>query len=173
MAKKLKRAYRLKVIFTDFTEVGDYQLILYSDKISKRIIGWNISLNANTDSALRAYARAKRYLKKMKVNLKEVIIHQDQDSVFTGYEYAGILLNDDISLSFTERGFKDNPFAESVNSHFKDEYEDLIQEAENLEEAVKITRKCVNDWNKDRIHSSLKGRSPDEFLRAFYKFKRN
>ena len=62
---------------------------------------------------------------------------------------------------------------ESRNGHFKDEYGELIQEADNLEKAVKIVRKCVFDWNGDRIHSSLKGRSPDEFLRAFYKIKRN
>lgn len=174
LTKGLKQVKPFKVLFTDFTEIGNYHLILYSDKTSKRIIGWDISLKANTDSALRAYKRAKRYLRKMKVNLKEVVIHQDQDSVFTSYEYAGALLNDSISLSFTERGFKDNPSMESCNGHFKDEYSELIQEADdNLEKTIEITRKCINDWNRDRIHSSLNGRSPDEFLRAFYKIKRN
>lgn len=141
--------------------------------ISKRIVGWNVELQADTDNALKAYQRIKRYLKKMSVNLGEVIVHQDQDTVFTGYRYAGILLDDGISLGFTEKGFKDNPFAESVNSHFKDEYGDLIKEAKNLKQAKMIIRKCVNDWNKERIHSSLNGRSPDEFLSAFYKIKKN
>jgi len=166
----------LKVIFTDFTEIrclfGILYLILFSDKTSKRVIGWNIGLSDNTKNALGGYNRASRYLRKMKIDLETVIIHQDQDSVFTGYEYAGTLLNDGVSLSFTERGFKDNPYMESCNGHFKDEYSGLIQEAKNLKEAEKIVRKCVKDWNKERIHSCLKGRSPDEFLRAFYKLRK-
>ena len=140
----------------------------YSDKISRRIVGWSAELQENTKNALKAYKRARRYLKKMKVNLNNIIVHQDQDSVFTGYEYAGTLLNDGITLSFTEKGFKDNPAIESCIAHFKEEYQHLIQEAKDLKEAKRIILRCVNDWNKRRIHSALKGRSPDEFIHTFY-----
>lgn len=140
---------------------------------SKRIVGWNVSFHSNTDNALKAYSKAKRYLKRMKINLNSVVIHQDQDTVFTGYEYAGTLLNDGISLSFTQKGFKDNPFMESCIGHFKDEYKHLIQEAKNIEETKDIIRKCIKDWNKERIHSTLKGRSPDEFIHTFCKLRKN
>lgn len=165
-----------QIIFTDFTEIicsfGKIEFIPYVDLITKRIIGWNMDQNDNTENALTAYKRARRYLKKMKVNLRNTIIHQDQDSVFTSYEYAGTLLNDGIRLSFTERGFKDNPHMESFFSHFKDEYGDIIGEARNLREARGIIKKCVLDCNKHRIHSALNGRSPDEFIHAVYQFSK-
>ena len=108
----------------------------------------------------------------MNIDLTDVIIHQDRDSVFTGYEYAGTLLNDGISLSFTERGFKDNSAMESCISRFKEDYENQIKETKNMERAEKVIEKCVRDWNRERIHSALKGRSPDEFLHSFFKLKK-
>jgi transposase InsO family protein len=174
---KLTEVKLFQAILTDFTEIKCsfgtiIYLILFSDMLSKRIIGWNVSFHKDTENALKGYFMAKRYLKRMKANLNSVIIHQDQDTVFTGYEYAGTLLNDGISLSFTEKGFKDNPFMESCIGHFKDEYKHLIQEAKNIDEAKDIIRKCIKDWNKERIHSALKGRSPDEFIHTFCKLKK-
>jgi NADH:ubiquinone oxidoreductase subunit F (NADH-binding) len=55
---------------------------------------------------------------------------------------------------------------ESCIGHFKDEYLDQIQEAKNFKELRKIIGKCVRDWNVKRIHSALKGRSPDEFIQT-------
>jgi len=177
LVAKLDQVPPFRVIFTDFTEItcmfGKIYLIIFSDKTSKRITGWSVGFHKDTENALRGYAMTKRYLKRMNVNLSTIIVHQDQDSVFTGYEYAGTLLNDGISLSFTQQGFKDNPYMESCIGHFKDEYQDQIQEARTIEEARKITRRCINDWNRKRIHSALKGRSPDEFLHNFYKLKKN
>lgn len=173
LVAKLREIKIFQVIFTDFTEIvcqfGTIYFIPFSDKVSRRIIGWNVDLQENTDNALRGYRRARRYLKKMKVDLTNVIIHQDQDSVFTSYEYAGTLLNDGATLSFTEKGFKDNSAMESCIGHFKDEYENRIQEAKDLKEAKKIIARCVRDWNRNRIHSALKGRSPDEFIHTFNK----
>lgn len=177
LVTKLTNVKPLKVIFTDFTEIicslGTIHLILFSDMITKRITGWNVAFNKDTSCALKAYFKTKRYLKRMKIKLNSVIVHQDQDRVFTGYEYAGTLLNDGINLSFTEKGFKDNPEMESCIGHFKDEYGQLIQEAKNLKQVRQIIRRCVRDWNKDRIHSALKGRSPDEFIHTFIKLKKS
>ena len=166
-----------RIIFTDFTRIvltfGIFWLILFSDKLSKRIIGWNISTHPDTWNALRAYKMARHYLKRMKIDLSSVIIHQDQDSVFTGYEYAGTLLNDGVTLSFTEEGFKDNPYMESCNGHFKSEYNSLFQEARNLKELKQIIRRCVRNWNHERIHSALNGRSPDEFIHSLFELAKS
>lgn len=162
----------LQIIFTDFSEIkccfGKIEFIPFVCLVSKRILGWNVDYADDAENALKAYQKARCYLKKMKVDLSQIIIHQDQDTVFTSYKYAGTLLNNDITLSFTERGFKDNPYIESFFSRFKDEYKDIISTAKNLEEVRRIIKKCVLDWNKHRIHSSLKGRSPDEFIHTVY-----
>lgn len=173
----LKEIHLFQVIFADFTEIvcqgGTFYIILFSEKLSRRIMGWAIASGPDAQTALKAYLMTRRYLKKLRIDLKTVIIHQDQGPAFTSYEYAGTLLNDEISLSFTEKGFKDNPAMESCIGHFKDEYIDQIQEAHHSRELKKIIRKCVRDWNKERIHSALKGRSPDEFIHTFYKLKKN
>lgn len=159
-----------QVIYTDFTElplsIGTFQFIPFSDHCTRRIIGWEVSTSPDAQTAIKAYCKGRVYLKRMKIDLSKTIIHQDQGAAFTSYEYMGILLNDNISVSFTQRGFKDNPAMESCIGHFKDEYFDQIQEARNFKELRKIIGKCVRDWNSKRIHSALKGRSPDEFIRT-------
>lgn len=158
----------LRVFLTDFSEIdclfGKFKFILFSDVLTKRIGGANSSQHSDTDNALRAYAKLKRYLKSKNIPFDEVIVHQDQDPVFTGYEYAGKLIGDGITLSFTERGFKDNQMMESCVGHFKEAYKQDIQQAKNLKEARKIFKSSVRDWNTKRRHSTLKGRSPDDFI---------
>lgn len=158
----------LRVFLTDFSEIdclfGKFKFILFSDVLTKRIGGANSSQHSDTANALKAYAKLKRYLKSKNIPLNKVIVHQDQDTVFTGYEYAGKLIGDGIALSFTERGFKDNQMMESCVGHFKEEYKQDIQQAKSLKEAQKIFRSCVRDWNSKRRHSALKGRSPDDFI---------
>lgn len=177
LATRCKNPEPLQLIFADFARIvckeGIYWLILFSDHTSRLIPGWNIEKHRDTANALTAYRRLKRTLKKFKVKLSSVIIHQDQDKVFTGYQYAGTLLNDNINLSFTEHGFKDNPNMESCIGHFKEEYRDLLRQAKNLKELKRITTSCVRDWNKERIHSALQGRSPEEFIHTFYRLKKS
>ncbi len=105
-----------------------------------------------------------------KINISKVIVHQDQGAAFTSYEYVGAIIGNNMKPSFTQRGFKDNPYMETCNGHFKQEYLYLIQEAQNMSELKKIIANCVKDWNQKRIHSTLKGRSPDEFIHTVLKF---
>lgn len=116
----------LRVFLTDFSEIecpfGKFKFILFFDVKTKRIGGANGTEHKDSPNALKAYSKLKRYLKLKNIPLTDVIVHQDQDSVFTGYEYAGKLINDGIALSFTERGFKDNQMMESCVGHFKDTY---------------------------------------------------
>lgn len=168
LLSRLSEIKPLRAFLTDFSEIdcsfGKFKFILFSDVLTKRIGGANSSWHSDTANALKAYSKLKRYLKSKQVPLTEVIVHQDQDSVFTGYEYAGKLIGDGIALSFTERGFKDNQMMESCIGHFKQSYKQRIQQAENLKEAQKIFNSCVKDWNTKRRHSTLKGRTPDEFI---------
>lgn len=160
----------LRVFLTDFSEIecyfGKFKFILFSDVLTKRIGGSYGSEHKDSPCALRAYSKLKRYLKLKNIPLTDVIVHQDQDSVFTGYEYAGRLINDGIALSFTENGFKDNQMMESCIGHFKQAYKQRIQQAKTLKEAQKIFTACVKDWNTKRRHSTLKGRSPDDFIHS-------
>lgn len=173
LVKNLKEIKPFQVIYTDFTKIecsaGTFQFIPFSDHFTKRIIGWSVSSHADTANALTGYGMAKKYLRKKKISLSKVIIHQDQGTPFKSYEYVGRTIKDGISLSYSAHGAKDNPFAESVNSHFKEEYADELAEAKTFEELKSLIRKKVKDWNSQRIHSSLQGRSPDKFIRDILK----
>jgi len=172
LVRKLSDIKPFQVIYTDFTKIecpaGAFQLIPFSDHVSKRVIGWNISPNADTANALAAYRMAKKYLKRKKISLSKVIIHQDQGSPFKSYEYVGRLVKDGISLSYSVHGARDNPRAETFNSHFKGEYDELV-EAKTFEELKSLIKKKIRDWNGSRIHSSLKGRCPDKFIQDVLK----
>lgn len=169
---RIANPHPLQILCADFTEIvslkGTLQFIPYIDIATFRIAGWNISPHKDTHTALAAYRRAKTYLKRMKIDLSRIIIHQDQGSAFTSYEYVGTLLNDNVSVSFTENGFKDNQAMESFFGRFKEEYADLLRSTEGLSQVKCIIRKCVRDWNKNRIRSSLNGRSPDEFIHTWF-----
>jgi len=170
LISRLTEIKALRVFLTDFSEIdclfGKFRFILFSDVLTKRIAGASSSQQSDTDNALNGYNQLKRYLKNKGVPLSEVIVHQDQGSVFTSYEYAGKLIGDGVALSFTERGFRDNQMMESCVGHFKEEYKQNIQQAKNLKEAQKIFKSSVRDWNLRRRHSALKGRSPDDFIHS-------
>jgi len=119
LVARLDQISPFRVIFTDFTEItcmfGKIYLVIFSDKTSKRITGWSVDFHKDTKNALRGYTMTKRYLKRMNINLSTVIVHQDQDSVFTGYEYAGTLLNDGISKALRHQ-LMDSSFCICFNS---------------------------------------------------------
>lgn len=173
LVKKLSEVKPFQVIYTDFTKIeclaGTFQFIPFSDHLTKRIIGWNVSPHADTINALAGYGMAKKYLRQKKISLSKVIVHQDRGTPFKSYEYVGQLIKDGVSLSYCVHGARDNPFTESVNGHFKEEYADELAEAKTFKELKMLIRKKVKDWNNSRIHSTLKGRSPDKFIRDILK----
>jgi len=111
------------VSYTDFTELvfrqGKAWLIPILDHTTKLVPGWALGLSANTDIALMAWALAKETLAELGWSVEEMIMHHDQDSVFTSYAWTGqLLLRDKVRISYALRGAKDNPEMESFNSRF-------------------------------------------------------
>lgn len=94
------------------------------------------------------------------------MVHQDQGTQFKSYEYAGALLKDGVSLSYSRKGhFEDNPEMESFFGRFKDEWRDEIFELETLDEVIKFVKRKKYYYNNYRIHSTHKKYSPNEFIR--------
>lgn len=159
------------VIYTDFTE------LLYADgtrkahfmpmigHTSKMVFGWQVGQRANTALALSAWRRAKSTLKNLAIPYKGIIVHHDQDSVFTGYAWCNqLMIKDEVRLSYAINGAKDNPEMESFNGRFKNENRSLILDAQTFEELEDILTKQIDYYNKVRRHSSLDYISPQEFI---------
>ena len=151
-----------QVVYTDFTE------ILYADgrrravlmpiigHASKMAFGWAVGQSRGTWLALQAWERAKETFRRMGISYRGMIVHHDQDSVYTSYEWTSqVLLKDKARLSYALGGAKDNPEMESFNGRFKTEGHSLFLEAQSLGELITVVEERMRYYNTERRHSSI------------------
>lgn len=158
----------LRVLYTDFTELpyatGKAWLMALLDHASKVVVGWAVGGRADTALAVAAWRRARRWLVQHRVPLRGLIVHQDRDTVYTGYGWLGLLQRDGVRLSFALHGCRDNPEMESFHSRFKTENRSLLRDASTLAELVQIVRWRIGYYNARRRHSALHNRAPLTYL---------
>lgn len=159
----------LTVLYTDFTELryggGKAWLMTFVDHVSKVIPGWALGSPADTPLALRAWRRARRWLRRHGVALSGLIVHHDQDPVYTGYGWTGqLLLRDQVRLSYALRGCRDNPEMEAFHSRFKSENRSLFLDALTLADLEHVVAQRIRYYNGRRRHSSLGNQAPLTFL---------
>ena len=159
-----------RLIYTDITEIackaGKLYLIPFLDHRTKKIIGYGISVNSDLNAVLRAFEKAKRFLKNKRISFSEIIIHQDQGSVFKAYQYVQALIKRGITLSYSRKGTpSDNPEMESFFGRMKKEKKSIFIEAETLEELEQLIHQAIKYYNSKRRHSSLGNKSPDNFIK--------
>ncbi len=163
-----------EAVVTDFTEIrynqgrNKLEMIAYEDLGSRLVLGYATGETQDTELALKAWDKTKAELKRKGVNLEEVIVHQDQGSVFTGYGYTGqLVLKDKVALSFAAKGAPgENAAKESFIGHFKTENESLFWEAKTREELERLIKERVVYYNQKRRHQSLGYVSPEDFLNS-------
>ena len=154
-----------KLFHTDFTviytEWGKAYLMPYLDHKTKIVIGYHLSLNANTETAKIAYRKLKIFLKQQEVSTSEVIIHQDQGRPYISYEYVSALVSDDITPSYSRTGTPgDNAEIESFFGRLKNEWRKVFASAKSFEELAELVEGAIKYYNHNRIHSKTNGRSP-------------
>jgi transposase InsO family protein len=117
-----------QVVYTDFTEIlyagGQRKAVLMPiiGHVSKAAFGWAVGQSRGTALALQTWEHAKETFRQMGISYQGMIVHHDQDSVYTSYEWTSqLLLKDKSRLSCALGGAKDNPEMESFNGHFKGE----------------------------------------------------
>lgn len=162
LVAQLEQIEMFQVAYTDFTELlyahGKQKayLIPILGHVSKAVYGWAIGEGPDAATALRAWERAKETFHLLGILLKGMIVHHDQGSAFISYAWTSqLLLKDAVQLSYTLRGFKDNPEMESFLGHFKEEGRSLFLDAESIPELVTVVDKRMVYYNTDRRHSSI------------------
>ena len=160
-----------EVSYTDFTEIiyadGDRKAYLMPiiGHVCKMAYGWALGESADTILALEAWSMAKNTFQRLGVTYIGMIVHHDQDSVYTGNIWTGqLLLEDKVRLSYALNGFKDNPEMESFNGHFKQEGNSLFLDARDMEELRMVVAKQMEYYNTKRRHSSLNYVSPMTYV---------
>lgn len=171
LVAQLEQIGLFQVAYTDFTEIvyasghRKAQLLPIVGHVCKMAYGWAVGVHADTELALLAWERAKEVFQQLDIPCAEMIVHHDQDAVFTGYEWARrLVLEDSVRLSFTLRGFKDNPEMESFNGRFKEENHSLFLEAQTLDKLIEVVDERMRYYNEKRRHSSIGYVSPRAYI---------
>lgn len=162
-----------KVLYTDFTELKyasgrkKAHLIPIVDHKSKVAVGWAVGKQAVTEVALEAWEAAKQMLSRLGVSWEGMIVHHDQDPVFTSYGWTSrLLLEDGVQLSYALNGAGDNPEMEAFNSRFKTENQSLFNEARTFAELAAVLAERFEYYNRERRHSAIGYLAPLSYVKS-------
>jgi len=151
-----------EVAYTDFTELryadGTRKAYLMPiiGHVCKMAYGWAVGQRANAELALEAWAAARATFQQHVIPYVGMIVHHDQDSVYTGYRWTDQLLREDrVRLSYALNGAKGNPEMESFNGRFKTEGHSLFLDAQTLDELQAVVAERMHYYNTERRHSSI------------------
>lgn len=162
---KVEECAAHKIIIGDITYLrlrgGKFcYLAVWQDKVTRRIIGWSLSLEMTQELVISALQKAIR-----KGLIKAgAIVHSDRGSQYASNGFRFLLQQSCLRQSMSGKGnCYDNAQAESFFSRFKTE---LLEGGvfEDLEQArSEIFSYIEGYYNRVRLHSSLGYKSPIEF----------
>lgn len=163
----------LELLSTDFTEIPfdggrrKAHLIAMIDVKSEWVPGWAVGLSADTTLALEGWERVTGAYGTLGRDVAGVVVHSDQDPVFTSYDWLRTLVLDSgVRISYSERGAWDNPWIESFWARFKTENMDLFLDAEDLADLRGLIDGRMRYYNGSRRHSSVGNRPPLAYLKS-------
>lgn len=161
----------LDVLHTDFTELrfaGGTQKAYLMPVIGhacKLVFGWAVGKSANRVLALHAWRRARRTLQQYGIELAGMVMHHDQDPVYTSYAWTGrLLLRDHLQISYSLDGARGNTEMEAFISRFKNENRSLLLDAPTIEVLERIVNQRMQYYNDVRRHSALDNQPPRRWL---------
>lgn len=143
-----------------WTNEGWYYLAVVIDLYSRKVIGWAMSERMTANLVCDALRMALFRRKKP----KGVIVHTDQGSQYCSHDYQTLLRDHGLICSMSAKGCcYDNACSESFFHSMKVEaihgerFETRQQIRETVFEYIEV------DYNRQRLHSYLGYKSPDEF----------
>lgn len=171
LVPSLKKINPLGLLYTDITELpfdrGNQKAYLMAiiDHVSKYALGWAVGSAKNVTLALAAWERACRNLRRFGVALRKVVIHHDQDPIYTSHEWLrAVRVQAGARVSFSLNGARGNTAMESFNGHFKGENESILWEQKNTKSVIRVVEVRMRYYNDPRRHESLGQISPESFL---------
>jgi len=85
-----------------------------------------------------------------------VIVHHDQDTVYTAHEgLRQVRLLDKVRISYALNGAKHNPEMESFNGHFKAKNSSRLWDLRDLPGVIRFVQSRLLYYNDIRRHASL------------------
>ena len=139
------------------TDEGNCYLNLVTDAFSRRIMGYSIAQNMNTEEMKKAYDMAVC----CRIYPDEPLIHHsDRGLQYCSSEYVKISTDNNIAISMTENGDPyENALAERMNRTLKEEF-GLGRRLPSRQQAFRLAAEAVDLYNQRRPHLSLKMNTP-------------
>ena len=152
-----------QVWVSDITYIGKREkpcyLSLITDAYSKKIVGYNVSDNLNTESSLVALRLAIKHRKNKEIPL---IHHSDRGLQYCSNEYQKILNKNEIQPSMTQNSDPyENAIAERINGILKQEFY-IDKYNKDLHIMKQIIKETVNIYNGKRPHLSNHMLTPNQ-----------
>jgi putative transposase len=152
-----------QVWVSDITYIGKREkpcyLSLITDAYSKKIVGYNVSDNLNTESSLVALRVA---LKQRKNKETPLIHHSDRGLQYCANEYQKLLSKNQIQPSMTQNSDPyENAVAERINGILKQEFY-IDKYNKDLPIMKQIIKETVDIYNQKRPHLSNHMLTPNQ-----------
>lgn len=141
------------------TVSGFNYLSLITDAYSRKIVGYNLSVNLKAIGCIKALDNAieQRYYPN-----STLIHHSDRGTQYCCDDYITKLNKYDIQISMTQTGSPyDNAIAERVNGILKDEF-DLYKIFKSHAHAKNAVDMAVYKYNNIRLHASCNYQTPQQ-----------
>jgi putative transposase len=141
------------------TEEGNCYLNMITDAYSRKIMGYAVDDNMETESMIKALKMA---VTQRKDPLVSTIHHSDRGLQYCSKEYALITAKNNIELSMTENGDPyENALAERMNRTIKEEF-GMDRKMKSKEQVKKLVEESIFLYNQKRPHLALQMKTPDQ-----------
>ena len=141
------------------TKEGNCYLNMLTDAYSRKIVGYAIADNMETESMLVALKMAAMQKKN---KLISTIHHSDRGVQYCSKEYAAIINQNYMRLSMTQNSDPyENALAERMNRTIKEEF-GMNKILKSKSQAFLLVQESVSLYNNYRPHLALKLKTPTE-----------
>lgn len=143
---------------------GTAYLSLVTDAFSRKIMGYHVGENLQTENVVKAF----RLALKGRKTAGTLVHHSDRGQQYCSALYQSVHERNGVTCSMTD-GYDcyQNALAERINGILKSEF--LLSRPVDLAQARTMVKESVAIYNHERPHLALKYKTPDEVHQAFYR----
>lgn len=141
------------------TEQGNCYLNMITDKYSRKIVGYAVADNMETESMIEALKMAAV----QRINpMIQTIHHSDRGLQYCSKEYELLTCKNNIRLSMTENGDPyENALAERMNRTIKEEF-GMDKILKSKQQVKQLVSESIFLYNQKRPHLALKMKTPEQ-----------
>jgi transposase InsO family protein len=141
------------------TEEGNCYLNMITDAYSRKIVGYAVDDNMETESMIGALKMATENRANVQ---QQTIHHSDRGLQYCSKDYAALTGQNNIQLSMTENGDPyENALAERMNRTIKEEF-GMDRVLKSRQQVKQLVAESILLYNQKRPHLALKMKTPDE-----------